>query len=207
MSMTRPKTQHQRMMDILHETSVVRAIDLRNSGISATTISRGVASGDVHKIKRGLYQLADAEIPAEQNLIEAVKQVPRGKICLISALAFHGLTDQIPRKIWMAIGAKDRMPSCSYPPLRIVRFRAPYLSSDVELHTIGGVDIPVYSIARALADAFRIPNLVDRSVAIEAMRNALTMNKVTASQLAQSARDNRAWQQMRPYLEALTSNG
>ena len=65
----------------------------------------------------------------------------------------------------------------------------------------------MYSITKSIADAFRNPKLVDRSVAIEAMKSALNERKATAGQLAAVAQQNGAWNQMRPYLEALTSNG
>ena len=74
---------------------------------------------------------------------------------MVSALAFHGLTDQMPRRIWMAIGKSDWAPVQSYPPLRIVRFTEPYLRTGVEQHAIAGLDVPVYSIPKTLADLFR----------------------------------------------------
>ena len=128
-------------------------------------------------------------------------------ICLTSALSFHHLTDQLPRKVWIAVGAKDWAPRIDYPQIRIVRFREPYLTNGLEVHNIHGVDLRVYSITKSIADAFRNPKLVDRSVAIEAMKSALNDGKATAGQLAAAAQQNGAWNQMRPYLEALTSNG
>jgi hypothetical protein len=47
---------------------------------------------------------------------------PKGVICLASALAFQGLTDQIPPKVWIAIGRKDWRPRLTYPPVRNARF-------------------------------------------------------------------------------------
>jgi predicted transcriptional regulator of viral defense system len=126
---------------------------------------------------------------------------------MISALAYHGLTDQMPRKVWMAIGAKDWEPSIEYPPLRIVRFRSPYLEYGIERYVISGVDVPIYSIPKSLADAFRNPKLLDRSVAIECLRNAVTRRKVTPAAIAEAARDCGAWKRMQPYLETITSHG
>ena len=109
--------------------------------------------------------------------------------------------------MWIAIGAKDWAPKIEYPRIRIVRFREPYLTNGIEVHRIGEAEVRVYSIAKTIADAFRNPKLVDRSVAIEAMKSALNDRKATPGQLAAAARENGAWNQMRPYLEALTSNG
>ena len=126
---------------------------------------------------------------------------------MISALAYYQLTDQISRKVWLAIGARDWAPSVDYPSLRIVRFRSPYLKYGTEHRVISGVDVPIYSISKSLADVFRSRRFIDRSVAIECLRNAVDDRKATPAEIAQTARDCGAWKQMRPYLEAITANG
>ena len=107
----------------------------------------------------------------------------------------------------MAIGTSDWSPVQSYPPMRIVRFTDRYLREGVEHHVIAGIDVPVYSIPKTLADAFRKSKLVDRSVAVEGLRAAIEQRKATPSAIAEGAKAGGAWKTMRPYLEALTSNG
>lgn len=200
-------TQRDRMIKLLGQKTMARASELRAAGVTATAISRAVEGGEVIRIGRGLYQLPGREMDATQSLAEVSKRVPKGTICMISALAYHGLTDQMPRKVWIAIGAKDWAPSIEYPPLRIVRFRSPYLEYGIERHSISRVDVPIYSIPKSLADAFRNPKLLDRSVAIECLRNAVTERKATPAEIAEAARDCGSWKRMRPYLEAITANG
>lgn len=200
-------TQQEKLLAHLRKHEFARAFELREIGVSATTISRAVEAGDVVRIGRGLYQAADVEADLNTNLVEVAKRAPRAVICLVSALAFHGLTDQLPRKVWFAIGAKDWEPSIAYPPARVVRFREPYFSEGVEAHRIGGTQVRIYSVPKSLADAFRNPKLIDRSVAIEALRSALDQRKATPATLLQAAADYGAARIMRPYLEALTSNG
>lgn len=79
-------------------------------------------AGEVMRLTRGLYQLPDAALDPQQSLAEAARLVPKGVICLASALAFHGLTDQMPPQVWIAIGRKDWRPRINYPPVRIARF-------------------------------------------------------------------------------------
>ena len=100
-------TQKDRLLAYLTQHEIARAFELRKMGISATTISRAVEAGDILRIGRGLYHTADAETNLHMNLSEVAKRAPKAVICLLSALAFHGLTDQLPRKVWFAIGAKD----------------------------------------------------------------------------------------------------
>lgn len=200
-------SQKDKLRSLLGTRSMMRALELRDAGISAQTIARAVKSGEIERISRGVYQKREAEIEENQVLAEASMRVPKGVIALVSALAFHGLTDQMPRRVWIAIGKSDWAPVQSYPPMRIVRFTEPYLRKGVEHHMIAGLDVPVYSIPKTLADLFRNPKLVDRSVAVEGLRAALQQRKTNPSAIAQAAKAGGAWKIMQPYLEALTSNG
>ena len=187
--------------------SMMRAHELREAGISPQTIARAVETGEIERISRGVYQKRGAEIEENQVLAEAAMRVPKGVVALVSALAFHGLTDQMPRRIWMAIGASDWAPVQSYPPMRLVRFTERYLRQGVENHLIAGLEVPIYSVPKTLADLFRNSKLVDRSVAVEGLRAAIEQRKATPSAIAEGAKAGGAWKVMRPYLEALTSNG
>lgn len=206
-TMPQQATEHDQLMAYMAKHAIARARELKDIGVSATAISRAVDDGDILRLGRGLYQLPDAEIDVNASLAEVAKRAPKAIICLISALAYHRLTDQIPRKVWIAIGAKDWEPKLAYPKIRPVRFREPYLSEGVETHQISGVIVKIYSPAKSIADAFRNPKLVDRSVAVECLKTALDEKKARPSELAEAAKAYGAWTRMRPYLEALTSNG
>ena len=204
--MTSMPTQRERLRTLLAVHPIVRAYELRRAGIAPPTISRAVQDGELIRIARGLYQRADGEVETEQALAEAVKLVPKGVIAMTSALAFHGLTDQMPREIWVAISTKDWAPAPSYPPISIIEFSDKYMQQGIEHHRISGVSVPVFSVPKTLADVFR-NKLVDRSVAIEALRAALEQRKATPAAIVEAAMEGGAWKKMRAYLEALTSNG
>ncbi len=196
------------LAQLLMQNPIVRAYELRSEGIDPKTISRAVAAGELIRISRGLYQRPDSDIDTYQALAEAAKKVPRGVVAMVSALAYHELTDQMPRKVWMAVSVKDWSPSVSsYPPVRIVEFRDRYMQQGIEHHTISGIRVPIYSIPKTLADVFRNRKLVDRSVAVEALRATLDQRRATPASIAEAAMAGDAWNIMRPYLEALTSNG
>lgn len=208
MTDSRPRSQRRRLTEILARQPIVRAYELRQEGIDPPTISRAVEAGELVRISRGLYQRADSEIDTHQTLAEAAKTVPRGVVAMVSALAFHELTDQMPRKVWMAVSVKDWSANVpSYPPIRIVEFRDRYMQHGVEHHMISGTQVPIYSVTKTLADVFRNRKLVDRSVAVEALRSTLDQRKATPAAIAEAAMAGDAWNIMRPYLEALTFNG
>ena len=193
---------------------MARLSELRERGITAATLSRMVENGLVLRLGRGLYQLADADLDTYHTLAEAAKLVPRGIICLASALAYHGLTDTIPAQIWMAIGAKDRKPAVTSIPLKFVRFGDRALRSGIEEHVIEGVQVPIYSPAKTVVDLFRYRQRDGRryqsspglNLAMEGLREALGKRKATPSEIAAFAEQAGVWKVVRPYLETMIAD-
>jgi predicted transcriptional regulator of viral defense system len=184
----------------------MRLVELREAGVTAATMSRMERAGEVIRLSRGVYQLADADLEPNHSLAEAATRVPRGVVCLVSALAFHGLTDQLPPNVWMAIGSKDWAPQPNGPGIRIVRFTNGLLREHVETHTIEGVAVRVFGVAKTVADCFRHRGKVGLSVAIEGLQEALRQRKATPAEIARAAEKGGVSTVIRPYLEALTAN-
>jgi predicted transcriptional regulator of viral defense system len=92
---------------------------------------------------------------------------------LTSVLANHELTDQIPATVRIAIGPKDWRPIFLFPPARFVHFPSIHLRTGVEDHTIDGVDVPIFGIAKTIADLFRYRRIVGVNDAPEGLREAL----------------------------------
>lgn len=76
---------------------------------------------------RGLFQKPRHNFEGDLMLALVTKRIPKGIIAMVSALAYHGLSDQMPRKTWVAIGNSDWSPVPSYPTVRIMRFADKYL--------------------------------------------------------------------------------
>src|ERR687897_50619 len=93
---TRLPAQREQLASFLRTRGIARLSEIRRAGITAATVSRLEREGLVTRLGRGLYQLADAELDGNHSLAEAAKRMPKGVVCLVSALAFHGVTDQMP---------------------------------------------------------------------------------------------------------------
>jgi predicted transcriptional regulator of viral defense system len=184
----------------------MRAAELRAEGITPATLARMTEDGRLLRLGRGLYQLADAKVDSQHDLAQAAKRIPKGVICLTSALAFHDLTDQLPRRVWVAIGLRHWAPKTERPPLRIIRLSERLLSQDVETRLIDGIEVKLFGAARSVVDAFRQDRLVGRNLAIESLREALRQRRTTPAVLADIAMRIGAWTKIRPYLEALTAD-
>ena len=186
---------------------MVRLAEFRAKGVTAATISRLERAGVVVRLGRGVYQLPDAAVDAHHVLAEASMRVPRGVICLVSALAFHDLTDQMPARVWMAIGPKAWRPRIEYPAIRFVRFPKERLEKSVEFHVIDGVKVPIFGVAKTVADVFRYRRFLGTTLAIEGLREALRKKKATPAEISKQAVETGVWTAMQLYLETLTLDG
>jgi predicted transcriptional regulator of viral defense system len=207
MAGTSGSTHRHRALALLKRQGLVRLKEFQRAGVTPAAVSRLEREGAIVRVTRGLYQLPEAPLSAEHTLAEAAKLVPKGVLCLTSALAFHGLTDQLPPRVWMAIGRKDWKPTRKYPPLRFVRFSEVELARGVQEPLIAGVQVRVFNIPKTLADLFRYRRTVGIQVAIEGLRETLRQRKATPGAIAREAVEAGVWPVMEPYLTALTSGG
>ena len=200
-------TQRTQALALLERRGMARLSDMIRAGITSTTVARLERDGAIVRLSRGLYQLPDAPIDVNHSLAEAAQLVPRGVVCLVSALAFHDLTDQQPARIWMAIGPKSWRPRVTQPPIRFVRFSPTALRTAIKPHLIEGVTVRVTEPARTIIDLFRYRRRVGQTVAVDGLKEALRRRRVTPSEIARLARDFKIARLVAPYLEALTADG
>ncbi len=180
----------------------LRPSDLTTLGIPRSTLYRMTREGAIVRVQRGLYTLPGAAWPPAP-LAHVARQIPGGRICLLSALQFHGLTTQAPFEVWVAIHPKARRPALEWPPVRVVRFSGESLTAGVEQHDIDGVSVAIYGPAKAVADCFKYRNKIGLDVALEALRSVWQEHKVTMDELWYYARICRVARVMRPYLESV----
>jgi len=206
--MNDPGQRHKdRVIALLADRGMARLTELKAAGVTAASVSRLERNGDILRLSRGLYQLPDAPVEADHALAEASKLIPRGVVCLTSALAFHDLTDTMPAKVWMAIARTDRASRNPQPPMRFVRFSPRRLIDGIMTHQIEGVAVPITDPAHTVIDMFRYRSVVGVSLAIAGLKEALRNRISTPAALARIAKEERIWSVMQPYLEALTHDG
>jgi len=131
------------------------------------------------------------------------KRSPKGVLCLLSALRFHGLTTQQPHEVWLALGEKDWRPKLGWPAIKVVHMSGRALSSGIERHRIEGAPVRVFDPAKTVADCFKYRNKIGLDVAIEALRDYLAQHRGGADELWKHARVCRVEKILRPYLEGM----
>ncbi|HRH79606.1 MAG TPA: AbiEi antitoxin N-terminal domain-containing protein [Thiobacillaceae bacterium] len=196
-------TTAERLIDLVRNQGLIRPRDLAPLGIPRVALTRAVRRGELERIGRGLYGLPGRPVSAHGALAEVARRVPKGVVCLLSALRFHGLTTQVPFEVWLAIDNKAIVPKLDYPPLRIVRFSGAALTEGVEEHVVDGVAVRVTGVAKTVADCFKYRNKIGLDVALEALREAWREKRMTSDDLWRYAKVCRVANVMRPYMESL----
>jgi predicted transcriptional regulator of viral defense system len=200
--MANPRIVH--LVNLVRSTGILRPRDLDAHGIPRVYLRMAVEQGAIVRVGRGLYVSRGAKPTEHHSLAQAAKRVPKGVVCLLSALRFHDLTTQSPFEVWLAIGEKSRLPRLDNPPLHIVRFSGRALRHGVQEHHIEGVTVHVFSPAKTVADCFRYRNKIGLDVALEALRDCIRKHKATRDEIWHAAKACRIANVIRPYLESVS---
>jgi len=184
---------------------LIRTGEALGKGIHRRTLYGLRDDGTLIQVSRGLFQLADIEIPAQVGLAEIAKKVPNGVVCLISALSFHELTTQTPHYVWLAVERKARKPKIKYPPLRVFFFSGDMFGQGITVHEIMNQKVKIYDAPKTVIDCFRWQKAVGLDVAIEAAKEYLKRRDSSPSKLVQYAKICKVEKLVRPYLQAIVS--
>ena len=193
------------MLTLAERQPLLRSRDLTAQALRTILLSRMVAAGKLERVARGVYSLPGRELSEQRSLAEVALRMPRGVVCLLSALRVHGIGTQAPFEVWLAIPPHTPTPRLDQPALRVVRMSGPALSEGVEPINIDGVQVPVFSAAKTVADCFKFRNKIGLDVALEALRDGWAQRKLTMDALWHYAAVNRVSNVMRPYLESITT--
>ena len=199
--MTTPLQQAQQVF-VAHR-GTLRTVEAQRAGIHPRTLYALRDQGKVEQVSRGLYRLATLPAPGEPDLLAVAKRVPRAVFCLLTALAFHRLTTQVPHAVAIALPRTARTPRLHHPLLEVFRFSPASLGAGVQERAVDGVPIRIYSPEKTLADVFKYRHKLGTDVAVEALRTYRGQRKPDWQQVLAFARVCRVENVMRPYLEAV----
>ena len=181
---------------------VLRTAEALRAGIHPGTLYALRNARKIERLSRGVYRLAGGPPLKNPDLVIVAKRVPKGVICLISALAFHDLTTQVPHEVYLALLRGAEEPRLDFPPVRTFRFSEKSYAEGIETHQLNSVLIHVYNPEKTLADCFKFRNKIGMDIAIEALRFYRERKRVEIDKLLHYAEICRVANVMRPYLEA-----
>jgi len=190
---------------IARKRGMFRLADAMAAGIHPEQIRRLVRAGQLTRVGRGLYAVPTLRTTEHHTLAEIATRVPKGVVCLLTALRFHGLGTQNPHEVWLAVDRRGGIPRVDFARIRLVRISAAALTSGIDGHNVEHVAVRITSPARTVVDCFKFRNKTGLDVAVEALREYRRLRKGTADELWRQADRLRMARVMRPYWDALSS--
>lgn len=143
-------------------------------GISPRMLAYYAETGVIERIVRGVYCSKNYESTNEdlqwEDLAIAASNIKGGVVCLISALVYYELTDEMMKEFWIAVDNDNS--KAKFPMAKIIRMR----NMDLGVQTIkmAGIKIKVFDIERTIIDSFR---LLDLETAMKALKIYLSGKK------------------------------
>lgn len=180
-----------------------RMKDLKAHGIHTREIKNLLEKGMIEKVKPGLYRLSSLSGNKEISLVDVCRAVPKGVICLISALDYYEFTTFSPWEVHAAVPHDLKEPTIEYPPVRFFHFRENTYSLGIETINTEFGPIRIYNREKTICDIFRFRNKLGEDLAIEALRNYLVWSKRNTTKLRKYAKVTRMEKIMSPFIKGM----
>lgn len=143
---------------------MLRASQAIRLGIHPRTLYALRDAGEIEQIGRGLYRLSAAPPLSSPDLVPIAIRIPRAVVCLISALAHHRLTTQVPHAVDIALPSHAQVPKVDGVPLRVFWYSEASFRPGVDLVTMDDVPVRIYSPEKTIADCFKYRNKIGLDV-------------------------------------------
>jgi predicted transcriptional regulator of viral defense system len=182
---------------------VVRFSAIIKAGFHPDTLKVLEKEGKIEKVTRGLYRVSGYTFGPYPDLVIASLQAPRGIVCLVSALFFHEVTNEIPGCVDIAIPASTRANKINYPPVRFYRFSAETWNAGVEAHQVEGHKVRIYNLAKTIADCFKFRNKIGINIARDALKIAIAEKGIKPHDIMTYAKICRVVRIIKPILETM----
>jgi len=178
-----------------------RARDAVALGISWRDLYQARDSGFLIEVSRGLFQLREAVGIDQIDFVVVCARVPRGMVCLGSALAYWDLSDVIPKKVDVAVPAGSHRPHIDHPPTRVHVFGASNFGlARIEVAVDLDLGFRITDPERTVVDCYRQRHRLGMDVAVAGLRRYLRRPRAQPGRLLDLAEELRV---RTPILEAM----
>lgn len=186
---------------------VIRRGLLRSSDLSGPSdrmhLKRLCAQGKITRVAKGVYAPSDKNPSSISAMAVVSLKLPKGVICLISALNYYDITTQIPWEVWLAIPENSVTPRITEHQVKYVWFSEKMISEGVDVITIDGAPVRIFNPSKTIADCFKYRNKIGMDVCLEALHEGWRRRLFKMDDLWKYAKICRIRTVIRPYLETL----
>lgn len=176
----------------------IGAVTKSELGATSYSIRKSVQSGELVKLKNGLYIEPD-------NLAVTIpdigKIVPGGVLCLYSAWSYYELSTQIPTATFIAIERSRKVIVPDYPPISLCFWTKKYCTTGVNSVKVEGYEVRIFDLEKSVCDAIRFRTKVGIDVCAEVLKNYLLRRDRNITRLMEYAKNLRVYNTLKTYLE------
>lgn len=179
---------HQRELFAFERRTLADLLGVESSRLSPL-LARMEQEGLIARLERGKYLLLGLtpEQTLSNPLFIASHLVTPGYVSFWSALHFHGLTEQAPRRVFVAVTRQKRPLTFRGMTFQFVRL-SPHLFFGYRRETLGGLPLVVADEAKAILDSLSLPVYAGGVAEVaKALRTALQEGRVETAQLVEYA--------------------
>lgn len=188
---------------IVNNGGIAKSADFVAAGIRAADVVNLCNAGMLSRVRHGYYELSEkSEVPEEKLLATFV---PKGIVCVESALFHYGYSDFAPRKWSIAVPR-----SMSRTKLKIDSLAIQPYYMQPELYELGkitdsfnGVKLPVYDRERTICDCFKYRSRLDNEIFNKAINAYVKDDKKNLNNLSAYSQKLRVYKKVTELMEVL----
>lgn len=188
---------------IIEKGGIAKTSDFVAAGIPAVDIVNLCNTGYLERIRHGYYQLAEADTSSEEQLLAVL--IPKGIVCVESALFHYGYSDFAPRKWSIAV---PRSMSRTKLDIDALTLQTYYVQS--EIYELGkttadfnGVVLPIYDRERTICDCFKYRSRLDHEIFSKALNAYAKDEKKNLQNLSIYAKKLRVYKKVNELMSVL----
>ncbi len=167
-------------------------------GTGYYAINKAIESGEVVRLKNGVYALDSA---LADNMIDVERIVPRGVLCLYSAWSYYGLSTQIPDAFYIAVEKHRKVAVPPFPPITLCYWQKEYYEMGAVETYISGYRVRIYDLEKSVCDAIKFRNKIGKDVCAEILKTYLSRKDRNIAVLIAYSKKMRIAATLSKYLE------
>lgn len=188
---------------IFNKGGIAKSADFVAAGIKAADVVNLCNAGYLNRVRHGYYELAEKSEISEEQLLATL--IPKGILCVESALFHYGYSDFTPRKWSIAIPRSMSRTRLNVDSLAL----RPYYVQP-ELYELGktaenfnGVILSIYDRERTICDCFKYRSKLDNEIFNKALNAYAKDTKKNLNNLSMYAKKLRVYKKVTELMEVL----
>ncbi len=188
---------------IINNGGIAKSADFVAAGIRAADVVNMCNAGYLDRVRHGYYQLAEQGASSEEQLLSTL--IPKGIVCVESALFHYGYSDFAPQKWSIAVPR-----SMSRTKLKVDSLAIHSYYMQPELYELGkttdsfnGVKLSVYDRERTICDCFKYRSRLDNEMFNKALNDYVKDDKKNLNNLSAYAKKLRVYKKVMELIEVL----